>query len=124
MKSIHAERNMSMKHIASAARRREGMNATRKAALAAWAGPGILIVLLVAALVYVALGGTLALEASPASEPDTSKVEAAVIAARAAGAPRREFLSNNSADPTDYFPSGYVNRGRDGDGNVMTYEHD
>jgi len=24
----------------------------------------------------------------------------------------------------DYFPSGYVNRGRDGDGNVMTYEHD
>ena len=24
----------------------------------------------------------------------------------------------------DYFPANYVNQGRDGDGNVMTYEHD
>ncbi len=37
---------------------------------------------------------------------------------------RRENRAGSSAEPTDYFPSGYVNRGRDGDGNVMTYEHD
>jgi hypothetical protein len=44
--------------------------------------------------------------------------------ADAGGGSLREEASSSAAEPTDYFPAGYVNRGRDGDGNVMTYEHD
>lgn len=124
MQSKQAERYMSTKDIATTASRREGIHATLKAATAAWAGPGILILLFLASLAYVAFGGTLALEASPLPEPETSIAEVAVITADAGGALRRENRSGSSAEPTDYFPSGYVNRGRNEDGNVMTYEHD
>jgi hypothetical protein len=124
MQSKHAERYMSTKEIATTAKRREGIHATLKAATEAWAGPGILILLFLASLAYVAFGGTLALEASPVFEPETPIAELAVITADTGGALRRENLAGSSAEPADYFPSGYVNRGRDGEGNVMTYEHD
>ena len=42
----------------------------------------------------------------------------------AGGGLRNEKASGSSAEPTDYLPAGYVNRGRDGGGNVVTYEHD
>lgn len=124
MQSKHAERYMSTKDIATTARRRGGIHATLKAATAAWAGPGILILLFLASLAYIAVGGTLALEASPVPEPETSIAEAALMTADAGGSLRRENLSAGSVTATDYFPSGYVNRGRDAEGNVMTYEHD
>ncbi len=42
-----------------------------------------------------------------------------------AGTPaRREGAATPSRASLDYFPANYVNQGRDGDGNVMTYEHD
>jgi hypothetical protein len=31
--------------------------------------------------------------------------------------------SISMVQPADYFPAAYPSRGRDGDGNVMTYEH-
>ena len=118
------KRYMSLKQIASTSGRREGVRATPKAAMEGWAGPSILILLLLASLVYVVFGGTFALEASPVPEPKTSIAGPAAKSADVGGAPRNEKASGSSAGPTDYFPAGYVNRGRDGDGNVMTYEHD
>jgi hypothetical protein len=115
---------MSTKEIATTAKRREGIHATLKAATEAWAGPGILILLFLASLAYVAFGGTLALEASPVPEPETSIAGVTVITADAGGVRRNERISGNSATPADYFPAGYRNRGRDDDGNVMRYEHD
>ncbi len=58
MKSADGRKKyLSTKEIAWAARRREGIGAILKAALEAWAGPGLLVLLLVASLVYVAFGG-------------------------------------------------------------------
>jgi hypothetical protein len=111
---------MNMMQIASTAKRCEGMYPTLKA----WAGPGILIILFVASLAYVVFGGTLALEASPVPEPDVSIAESALITVDAGRAPRIQTVSSGYAKASDYFPSSYVNRGRDGDGNAMTYEHD
>ena len=122
--SNEGTRYIKMKQIGSTARRREGKRAALEAAMKAWTGPGILILLFLASLAYVAFGGTIALEASPLPEPETAIAEAAVITADAGGALPREHLAGSSAEPADYFPSGYANRGRDGDGNVMTYEHD
>lgn len=123
MQSKHGKRYMSVKEIAWAARRREGIRATLKAAMEAWAEPaGILILLFLASLVYVASGGTY--EVVSALEAKTSIAAPAAKPADAGGAPRNEKASSGPAKPSDYFPAGYVNRGRDGDGNVMTYEHD
>ena len=42
-----------------------------------------------------------------------------------AGTPAlRKGAATLSDASLDYFPANYVNQGRDGDGNVMTYEHD
>lgn len=79
---------------------------------------------LLASLAYIAFGGTLALEASPIPEPKTSRAEVAVITADTGRAPRNEKASGSPAKAPDYFPAGYDKRGRESDGNVMTYEHD
>ena len=42
-----------------------------------------------------------------------------------AGTPARDEAAGTlSRASLDYFPANYVNQARDGDGNVMTYEHD
>jgi hypothetical protein len=85
-----------MKEIASTARRREGMRATLKAAMEAWAGHGVLVLLFVASVAYVAFGGTLALEASPVPEEETPIAAVAPEPADAGGAVRTEMVSARS----------------------------
>lgn len=123
MQSTHGKRYMSMKEFASAARRREGVRATLKAAMEAWATrPGILVLLLFASSVYVAFGGMLEVVSVPKAEVSIAAVAAKPV--DVGGGLRSEKILSGSAKASDYFPAGYVNRGRDGDGNVMTYEHD
>lgn len=90
------KRYVSMKEIASTARRPEGIGATLKAAIEAWAGHGVLVLLFFASLAYVALGGTIALEASPIPEPETSMAAVAPEAADVGGALRKEIVSARS----------------------------
>lgn len=87
-------------------------------------GLGVLVLLFLASVAYVTLGGALTLEASPAPNRETSKAEVAVMHSVAGGASAAQGAPAGSATVSEYFPAGYVNRGRDGDGNVMTYEHD
>ncbi len=89
-----------------------------------WAGLGILILLFLASLAYVGVGGTFALKASPIPESETSIAAVTVERVAASGAPIEQRVSGSSATPSYYFPAAYPNRGRDGDANVMTYEHD
>jgi hypothetical protein len=118
-----ANRYASMKEIASAARRRAGVRATRKAAMRGGAGTAVLVLLFLTSVWYVVFGGNYEVAASP--EAGTS-VAAAARPAAAGGAPRSGNVSSNYATPSEeiFFPAAYANRGRDGDGNVMTYEHD
>jgi len=113
---------MNINEIASTAGPRNRMRATPKIAMGAWARPGIPVLLLLASLAYVAFGG--GFEPSSAVEAKTRIAAVAPKPADAGGGSLREEASSSAAEPTDYFPAGYVNRGRDGDGNVMTYEHD
>ena len=106
------------------AKPRERKDATSKDAITRGAGLVVLALLFAASLGYVALGGAFALEASPLAEPEVSIAKLALIAANAGGARRDETVSGSRAQPADYVPAGYGNPGRDGDGNVMTYEHD
>lgn len=77
------KRYTSMKEIASTARRREGIRATLKAAIEAWTGPGILILLFLASFVCVVFGGTF--EVPSAFEPETSIAAVAVEPADVGG---------------------------------------
>jgi hypothetical protein len=124
MKSTDKRRYFTSKGIASTARRREGLGAVLKAAMEAWAGAGVLALLFLASSAYVAFGGAFALEASPIPETETSISGAAAQPAGVSGARHDEKISVSSVNPADYFPAAYVNHGRSGDGNVMTYEHD
>src|SRR5471030_452899 len=122
------QQHMSTKDIALTATRREGMRSTLKAAMKAWAESGIFVLLFLllflASLAYAVFGGTPALEASPVPGMEISMAEPLIITADAGGATRREIPSGSFTATANYFPSGYVNEGRDGDGNVMTYERD
>ena len=88
----------------------------------AWAGHGIVILMFLATCAYVAFGRTL--KASSALHAEALLSTVAGRAAAAGVASRNEEVLGSSPEPTDYFPAGYVNQGRDGDGNVNTYEHD
>ena len=117
------KRYVSINASASTTGQREGIRTTLRAAMAAWAGAGILMSLFLASLGYVVLGG--AFEPSAGSEPEAQIAKFAVEPADIGRAPpRMQSASVTSAEPTDYFPAGYVDRDRDGEGNVMTYEHD
>lgn len=107
--------------IASAARRREAVRAAPKGATASGAMLVVLPLLLVAALVFLAFGD--ALETSWTAEAQARGAAIAATPARA-GLTLRDEASGGSTGPAGYFPAAYVSRGRDGDGNVMTYEHD
>jgi hypothetical protein len=84
---------------------------------------GILILLVLVSLAYVA-ASVGKHEASSALEPKPSIAAVVVKPPAGGGALRTGNASGASPAPSGYFPSGYVNQGRDGDGNVMTYEHD
>jgi len=94
------KRNISVKEIAPAARRREGIRATLKDAMDAWAGSCALVLLFLGSVAYVVFGGTLALEASPVSEPETSIAELAPEPADAGDALRKEIVSARSETET------------------------
>jgi hypothetical protein len=115
-------RYIKMRQIVSTAARRERIRATLKAAMTGGTGLHILVLLLLASVGYVVFGG--AYEAMSAPKAETSVAAVAAKPADAGGASRNQKASSGPATPSDYFPAGYVNRGRHGDGNVMTYEHD
>ena len=92
------KRYASMEEIASTAGRREGIHATLKATMAAWAGSVALVLLFVASLAYVAFGGTLALEASPLADPETATAVVAAKMADVGGALRKENESPRSGN--------------------------
>lgn len=115
------KRFFSTKEDASTATRRDGIRATCKAAMGT-AGSGVFLLLFLASVGYLVFGGAYEVVSAPKAEASITRV--AAKPADAGGAPRNEKASSGPATSSDYFPAGYVNRGRDGDGNVMTYEHD
>lgn len=117
-----SKRSTRMKRIAATTGRPKGIGDTAPAAMTGGAGPAILVMLFLASAAYVVFGGAYETASSP--EGAISVAAAALEPADGHGAARKQNASGSSAEPTDYFPAGYVNRGRDGDGNVMTYEHD
>ncbi len=61
----------------------------------------------------------------PTSSPVSSAAATEGARRTEAGTPAlREGAATPSRASLDYFPANYVNQGRDGDANVMTYEHD
>jgi hypothetical protein len=116
--------NSSLKQIGSAALRRNRVGAAPKASMAGMAGLAVLVLLFFASLVYVALGGRFAVEASPHVEAESSIAGAAVITADAGAAGRIESTSRKFAQPAPSAPSGDVNPGLDADGNIRRYEDD
>jgi hypothetical protein len=123
MQTTCERQDISIRRIAFTEKWRNGVHGTLKASMTGGAGLGILILLFLASLAYVAFGGTLAFEAS-SGQPETSIAAVAVKPADVGGAPRNEKVSGSSAMPSDYVPAGYVNWGRGGDGNVMKHEHE
>jgi hypothetical protein len=97
------------KEDASTALRRDGMRATRKAATEAWAGCGVFFLLFLASLAFVAFGGTLALEASPKPEPETSAAAVTAEQADVGGAVHIEDVSARPGEEKqwtrDIFPA-------------------
>ena len=90
---------MSMKEIVATAGRREGIRAPLKAAMQAWVGFGVFVLLFLASLGYVAFGGTLAVEASPIPEPETSIAAVAAESAAVSGALRKgKVLARSEAE--------------------------
>ena len=123
MQSINGgNRYKSMKEIASTAGRREWGRAAPQAAMTGGAVFAIFLLLFLASTAYVVFGGTYELASSP--EAAISVAAAVLEPADGGGAARKHDAYASSAEPTDCFPAGYVDRGRNGDGNVMTYAHD
>jgi hypothetical protein len=96
MRSKHQKRRMSVTEIALTARGRERIAATPRTTMTGGVGLGVLILLFLASVAYVAFGGTLAFEAS-SGQPETSIATDAAKSADAAGAPRNEKASSGSA---------------------------
>lgn len=110
-------RYMEMQQLAASARRRSALHPTAAGAMLV-----VLPLLVVTGLGFLAFGDTR--EASWAVAAETGiAAPAATPADTGIGLPGQD-AAGSSAGPTDYFPAGYVNRGADGDGNVMTYEYD
>jgi Na+-transporting methylmalonyl-CoA/oxaloacetate decarboxylase gamma subunit len=86
------------------------------------AGLVVLVLLFLASLGYVVFGGAVEMEPSP-----EAKIAIAAAAAKPADtrrSPRYEQVAGASVAATDHAPVTYADRVGDGDGNVMTYEHD
>jgi hypothetical protein len=122
MQSNHGERYLGMNAIAAPARRRKGMGARFTAAMTGGAGLVVLVLLFLASFAYVVFGGAFA--ESSAVEVET---QIAAVAAEPAGvgdAAHDKKVSSAYAEAPVYSPPTPVSGGHDGDGNVMTYEHD
>jgi hypothetical protein len=116
------KRYMRMKEMAAAVRQREALHATLKAAMAGGVVLVTLVLLFLASVVYVVFDGTYEVAAAPEAEISIAALAAEL--AYAGGARRIEKASGSYAKPINYSPASYVNRGRDGDYIVVTYEHD
>lgn len=122
MQSKHGERYMRMNAIAAPAGRREGMGPWLTAAMTGGAGLVVVVLLFLASFAYVVFGGVFA--ESSAIEAETQIAAVAAEPADAGGASREEKVLSAYAGASDYSPSASGSGGHDGDGNVMTYEHD
>jgi len=83
--------------------------------------------LLYVCLVLAGMGYALFLlkDVVPTGSPVSSAAATEATRRTEAGTPApREVAATPARASPDYFPAGYENQGRDGDGNVMTYEHD
>lgn len=122
MQSTHRGKQLLRMHqSASTTVRRGSIRATPRAAMTGWTGSVILVTLFLASAAYVVFGGAYEVASSP--EAAISIVAVALEPANGGRASRTQSASGSSAEPTDYFPADYVARGREGDGNVETYEH-
>jgi hypothetical protein len=122
MQSNHGNRDMSRKQNASKAALHQEMHAPKDAVLAEKAGLVALILLFLASMGFVVFGGAFEVAAAP-----DAQTRVVTIAGKPAGAgtpARSENAPGSAAPPAGYFPADYPNRGRGGDGNVKTYEHD
>jgi hypothetical protein len=125
MQSMHEKQHGRLNGSHDAAIGRAGLRMTPDVAAKGAAGFGIILVLLfLASLAYVAFGGKFALETSPLPDAADSTAEVSVTTAAASGALGKEKAPNLSAQASGYFPAAYPNRGRDGAGNILSYEHD
>lgn len=122
MKTMHDRQDISTKKIVSTEAPHTDAGRTPKAAMAGGARFVVYILMFLASLAYAALGGrfaeTAALEpeiviAAPAAKPADVRTLAYV-----------KTIPGSSSGPDGYFPAAYPNRGRAGDGNVVTYKHD
>ena len=71
-------------------------------------------------IAILATGAACAFLARGAVEAEASSGQQ-LIAQQAAG---NESAAPGSGSSVDYFPAGYTNQGKDGSGEVKTYEHD
>jgi hypothetical protein len=114
----------SLNQIWSSVLQRNRESAAPKVAMEGMAGLAVLVLLFFASLVYVALGGRFAIEASPRAEAELSIAGSAVKTADAGAAGRIEKSSGSFAQPVASVPAGDVNPGLDADGNIKRYEGD
>jgi hypothetical protein len=108
--------------VASTARWPGEASATPNAAMTGSVALALLVLLFLVSTAFVVFGG--AYESASTPEAAISMAADALQPGSAGGAARGDKLPRSSAEPDGYFPAAYANRGRDGDGNVMTYEHD
>jgi hypothetical protein len=113
MQLTHEDWYTSRKETASTAAQDCGTGPAMKA----WRWPGVLASLFLASTGYVVLGGAF-------EWPSGHESQTRITAVAVGDAPLNQSVSVNPETVSDYFPAAYPNRGRDGDGNVMTYEHD
>jgi hypothetical protein len=88
---------------------------------------GLEVKLLYVCLALAGIGYALVLlkDVIPAGSPVSSAAATEATRRTVAGRPAaREVAATPAGASLDYFPASYVNQGRDGDGNVLTYEHD
>lgn len=87
------------------------------------AGLAALVLLFLAVAGYFVFGGRYETTSTPELK---SSISAFGVGPAQAGdaQPNASKISSGHATGSDYFPSAYPDRGRYGEGNVMTYEHD
>jgi hypothetical protein len=122
MHAKHGERQISIKPNAPAAMQPERSGARSTVAMTGGAGLVALVLLFLASLAYVVFGGAFA--ESSTIEAETQIAAVAAKPADAGGATQQEAASSAYAEVPAYSPPAAGSPGRDGDGNVMTYEHD
>jgi hypothetical protein len=111
-----------LERIASRARRRGQVPKALRTAMTGAAGLVSMVLLFLVIAAFFVFGSRH--ESASTPELRTSLATAWATPAGANDAPLRTQVSSGNAADSEYFSSAYPNRGRDGEGNVMTYEHD